>query len=109
MGLIQLGLGIAQRVLEIVAQATGSRGVALALAIVGAVAAGFGGGEGGAGGGAARGLERIAEAPAAPQAPAAPGGEVPRAVPGEIAAPRLGQAAPAPAFLPDEDRQAAVN
>jgi hypothetical protein len=45
MGIIGALLSIAQEILKVIAEATGSKGVALALGIVAAVAAGFGGGE----------------------------------------------------------------
>lgn len=83
MGLIEFGLEIARGVLEIVQGATGSRGVAIALGIVGTIGAAFGnlGGEqgprGALGGEAlAAPREAVAAAPlAGPVQGALPGGQ----------------------------------
>jgi len=73
MDLINFGLGLAKGILNVIAGATGSRGVALAVGIVGTIAASFanvGGGKGGAPAGQLLGVPAAATTTAAAPATA---------------------------------------
>lgn len=83
MDIISLGLNIAQGILNIIQQATGSRGVGIALGIVGTIAGAFGGLQGG-------GAPVAAAGPLAGATPAIEQQAGARPVPGVIGQPLQG-------------------